>query len=476
MYAEAIAGRLQKLENQDCINTFASTYQTTHKHVILVTQRNASAPPPGPYTTELEVFQKQPEGCEADPYAWICGSPFGSTCPAQGDSRCSDSFKEINPSTWRPLQASVEYCLAEIIQPNCQLRFIPRLAWVVIAFNIAKAIILFLTWWTLQEQPLLTVGDAVSSFLKRQDSKTNNIEWFEKHQVEEWQMIPTVRIADRESLTSRPTKLRREHWSRAVSKSRWIGTFVLFFLLVGIAAGLLIYGLTTYQSQVRSLILSKFSTTDPRTFIQGWGVKTVIENVLVSNTPQVLLSLIYLLYNNLFTGMMLGVEWNDFASERKGLRVSETPTGSQRSTYFLQLPYRWALPLMLLSAALHWLCSQSIYLVSISTVPNNPSIEPASELVTCGFSPPAILVTLSVGVIMMMVALLVGRKRYANIMPIAGSSSLAISAACHPPTHEDGQEAAFLPVQWGRIEVDDRNGNSTEKFSFSSLEVYPVIR
>ena len=46
--------------------------------------------------------------------------------------------------------------------------------------------------------------------------------------------------------------------------------------------------------------------------------------------------------------------------------MSNVAKGAQRSEYFLQLPYRFALPIMLYSGFLHWLCSQSFFLVSIS--------------------------------------------------------------------------------------------------------------
>lgn len=42
---------------------------------------------------------------------------------------------------------------------------------------------------------------------------------------------------------------------------------------------------------------------------------------------------------------------------RKGLRVTQ-PHGYQRSSYFLQLPYRWSLPLIVISGTLHWLLSR----------------------------------------------------------------------------------------------------------------------
>lgn len=105
-------------------------------------------------------------------------------------------------------------------------------------------------------------------------------------------------------------------------------------------------------------------------FIQGCSIPSfdipgLLSNTFIANFPQVLPSMIYFTYNSLFTSLLLGAEWSSYARERKGLRVVAHPSGKQRATYFLQLPVRWAVSLMILSAIFHWLCSQNIFLVSI---------------------------------------------------------------------------------------------------------------
>lgn len=57
-------------------------------------------------------------------------------------------------------------------------------------------------------------------------------------------------------------------------------------------------------------------------------------------------------------------EWAQFASTRRTLRVSK-PQGQQRSTYWLQLPYRYSVPLMGAMVLLHWLMSRGLFLASI---------------------------------------------------------------------------------------------------------------
>lgn len=84
--------------------------------------------------------------------------------------------------------------------------------------------------------------------------------------------------------------------------------------------------------------------------------------VLFANMFQVVVSALYLLYNNLPTVMLVASEWNDFISDRKTLRLS-APQGIQRSRYFLSLPCRYSVGLMTCSGLLHWLISQSVFVV-----------------------------------------------------------------------------------------------------------------
>jgi hypothetical protein len=207
-----------------------------------------------------------------------------------------------------------------------------------------------------------------------------------------------------------------------------------------ILISLFFFGLFGHNISSSDLMRLGIGTVDPRSFIYGWGIPTegipgLISNVFVANSPQPILSTIYYTYNSLFTCFMLGSEWNGYGSVRKGLRVSGVPRGAQRTSYFLQLPYKWALPLMVLSGTLHWLVSQSIFLVSVQF---DHGVEEGDgdfdEYLTCGYSPPAILATILVGMTMIGGAILMGRRTFRNAgMPIAGSCSASISACCHLP-------------------------------------------
>lgn len=115
--------------------------------------------------------------------------------------------------------------------------------------------------------------------------------------------------------------------------------------------------------------------TDPRTMLES-NFHTVMENALVAKIVQVVVSMIHLLYNSLFTWMLLGYEWATYAHQRKSLRVSGMQEAEQRSTYFLSLPYKFAIPLIVMNRVLHWLTSQSIFFVALE-------VRHPSTLVAC---------------------------------------------------------------------------------------------
>ena len=196
---------------------------------------------------------------------------------------------------------------------------------------------------------------------------------------------------------------------------------------------------------------------DARTFI-SWSLPTegavgVLSNIFMANLPQLILSTVYYTYNGLLTCFFLSYEWDQFSRQRKGLRVSQCPQRAQRTTYFLQLPYRFAFPLLTFSAFLHWLCSQSIFLVSIAVndAKNDGDIVKFS---TCGYSPLAILGMTIMGIFMILVAFTVGNREFKSRAPAVGSCSASISAMCHVPKEESGEEAAYLPVKWGVTNFD----------------------
>jgi hypothetical protein len=164
------------------------------------------------------------------------------------------------------------------------------------------------------------------------------------------------------------------------------------------------------------------------------------------NLPQLILSMCYLALNNICTFLATAEEWNNFALTRKGLRVSR-PVGEQRSTYFLQLPYRLAIPLMITSGTLHWLLSQSFFLVRVDFFQRDSDTSSGESISACGFSSFSLLIFFVLGFLMLCAIAWLLARRMQQRMPIAASCSLVISAACHPV--KDEIDVHIKKIRWG---------------------------
>lgn len=193
--------------------------------------------------------------------------------------------------------------------------------------------------------------------------------------------------------------------------------------------------------------------------------------VLVANLPQFLISLLYLLYNDLFTRMQLGREWTSYSQRHRPLRVT-APTGEQVSQHFLQLPFMYSIPLMIIMIVLHWLVSQSLFLTLIAHyryVPGSPPSGGDVEYSGLGYSAYGIFLSLVVGALMILALWLYAAiLRYPRAMPLARCNSAAISAACH--RHDWDTDAARKRVRWGSIGTDPSTGVAHASFSSGPVD------
>lgn len=186
------------------------------------------------------------------------------------------------------------------------------------------------------------------------------------------------------------------------------------------------------------------------------ATQTFLETVLLANAPQLLFSFLYYLYNGLLTCMSVAEEQSHHGVARKPLRVS-APVGNQRSTWFLSLPYRYGVPLIICSGLLHWLISQAMFFVRVLMYNNDGSVDIASSASRVGFSPIGIILAFTLASILVVVLVAIGFiNRFPGgerAMPLISTCSAAITAACHAP--EDDKDAYLLPVRWGVISLDD---------------------
>ncbi|KAL3448253.1 hypothetical protein BJX65DRAFT_275360 [Aspergillus insuetus] len=474
------ATSLEKLPVQDCIDAYATSFQSKYGSLVLISD-DFNAENSSVNRVYSQQVPSSTDDIEIDPYQWICDQQRGILL----EEPCSHYLSGIRSGdSWVVYGYTVDYCLADIEGEKCTLEFSLPLAIAVIGANFVKAVLIVLATILLRGVPLLTVGDAIASFLRSPDKLTEGncllsresvalkstqkkVAWLSAKMLKTATFLTSklghlgVKISDKLTLGSyssphqhcpdEPVMYHAEpkrRWS-SLSLTRWVICLFTYTSTLILCVALLIYGVTRIDDQ-SGLWTSGLASINTKTMIDtlNWP-GGLIPNTLIANTPQLIFSVLYFMCNAILTNMALAAEWDRFAIIRKGLRVSTPPQGHQRRTHFLSLPYRYGVPLIGLSALLHWLISQSIFLVRI-VVYTNGDREPSGDTMTVGYSPPAIVIGVCVGVLLPVGLLLAGRRRFQSGMPVAGSCSLAIAAACHPRSKEtESEETEYNRLKWG---------------------------
>ncbi|KAF1928320.1 uncharacterized protein M421DRAFT_63465 [Didymella exigua CBS 183.55] len=480
LWSQSRNGSLDRLEPAQCLTDYAKTLQSNRRNLLLVMDNaQASASPRNSnlsYTNNPDTFLYgnffATDGAlpvfAPDSYSWICSGLDNDT-----NTPCANRLGQISPDTWtvggydygRKYAWPVKYCLSEPAVSRCRLQFTPTIAAIVTVLNLFKALLMWFVIYSTKEDPLLTMGDAVASFLDERDPTTVRSSLISLHDCK----------ADYDA-GAKPWRDQRTRWKDTTSRLRRGVTLGLFATALLVIINLLVWGTKAIARNAsigpNAIFALGFGTIDTRALIYGDFPTDMISLVLIANLPQVILSFLYFAYNGTFTAMLLGYEWTSYAYKRKGLRVSHVPSGLQRSTYFLQLPYRFGIPLVVLSGTLHWLVSQSIFVVALDQYDRTGVYN--DSRISCGYSPVAMLVVVVLGIFMVATVVGFGYIPYRSGMPLAGSCSLAISAACHPDEDTKGESTTTSEekLQWG---VASTSTDGIGHCAFSSREVGPLV-
>lgn len=302
--------------------------------------------------------------------------------------------------------------------------------------------------WRQRQPTFVTFGDALSSWLIEPDMAT-------KEGPSTKMRIPERKRETRNMRLLRPLDAT---CMAAISVRRWATAMIICSsAVVASALGLALSLSMLSETSDDNIMTAGFGTVNTNMVFRR--SRDLATSVIVTNTPQMIWSFVYLLYNALLTNMHLTHELSAYKVRRKPLRVT-TPYGQQRKSYWLQLPFSYGIPLIVTSALVHWLISQAVFLVHVEGDETKSIMSPAPMLVI-------LVITLC----MMLLAIGLGfRKLPGGPMPVAASCSFALAAAAHRPPYD--VDAAVLPVKWGKVmELGDR----ARDCCFTSREVEEVV-
>ncbi|MCJ1379465.1 hypothetical protein MMC17_002566 [Xylographa soralifera] len=452
-------GSLVKMNNADCISTYYTSVVSDYQNVLLVTNAYNS-------TDSILAINPQPVGTMRGSVclnSFFCGNNIDAANPTNWTFdvfSSSEAFFPLSAFHGAGLRVPVNYCLVQPAKPAYTVGLSRVLLGFVIICNIVKFACLISTLILTTQDPLVTVGDAIASFLQSGNPNTWHgplsvvqVRTMRHGQKWQWLTIP--------SMSWTPTQ---HFWFAAASKRRWISNPHLARHPDSPNQKVHFAWLRNWSLTFGVLNLDSLLFTTPMSLIAA---------TLLTNTPQILLSLLYVGYNALFTTMFLSAEYLSYATTRKPLRVSR-PAGMQRSTYYLQLPYRYSIPLLCGFAGLHWFVSQTIFLAKIDIVDPSGVVEDGKSLIGPAWGPVGMVGTVGLGGVLTLLLFICACRRYGPGMPVAGSCSAAISAACHRADKES-VNVVLQPLMYGVLAHERGASKETLRVGFSAGKVTKLV-
>ena len=191
---------LERLEKRDCILKYGGLLSKNSNVLAVSFTSNAT-------DSILDVDYIEEAILSYD--SWICAFDHTAQILSSG---CNINTASNNAQRWTFRGHQIEYCLSQPAQEYCTLQFSLPIILIVIICNLGKMIGMISIVLKEKSEPLITLGDAISSFLNDPDPTTKNMCLADKNVFRKtgWQTTKTIWIPS------------RHRWFRAASLNRWI--------------------------------------------------------------------------------------------------------------------------------------------------------------------------------------------------------------------------------------------------------------
>ena len=223
---QANAKTYARLDPETCIKAYGSGYVSTYANVLLVTND----------TVSRNVLNWRPSegGTDLGSDTWICdGLGGGSRAGCDVEALVADAADWKSPGYSVILAANesclpyntdqmyrIDHCLAQETPEFCSVFISVPLLAAVIACNVIKLACFLIALLGLHLNPLITVGDAVQSFLSRPDKTTVGFGLLD---------AVTIGLWTKAMIGQGPVVVGQEPWrpqtrrgSAAISRRRWL--------------------------------------------------------------------------------------------------------------------------------------------------------------------------------------------------------------------------------------------------------------
>jgi hypothetical protein len=210
LHEKALNGALVKYDPAACMAEYAVPFVSKVRNVLLVSTDN------DPTNNVLQSYFWD-AGFEV-PFYWICGDGYSPDPYRDKETPCTLSIATSGAATWTVMSHPISYCMVEPVVEECRLSFSLEIMLIVIVANMTKATIMILTYWKLNTPTLVTIGDAIASFLDKPDPTTAGICLSTREDIRKgkWKNEAAKRWVPK-----------RHFWFKAASIKRWLTCNIL---------------------------------------------------------------------------------------------------------------------------------------------------------------------------------------------------------------------------------------------------------
>ena len=170
-----------KLDSKNCVDTYSAPIISTNSDLILVSDYAGFSN--SVVTSNSVVWYRQDQfsqliyGASDDAFCFLglCDGTGAVIDPQNLSFNMSQLLSEtgynfVNATT--PGFSSINYCFSKRVKEHCKLQFSLAILIVVIVCNMMKTVSMTIIMWKKGPEPLVTLGDAIASFLDQPDVAT----------------------------------------------------------------------------------------------------------------------------------------------------------------------------------------------------------------------------------------------------------------------------------------------------------------
>ncbi|GAB7336524.1 hypothetical protein MBLNU13_g09801t1 [Cladosporium sp. NU13] len=389
---------------------------------------------------------------------WVCDAYNEEGWPYY----CSAEWAHTFADNWKIKQepfgfVHVQYCLVSDdvrLSSKSEVNYNADILVLLCVLTGLDTLIIFYVAMRHNQHTIVQLGDAVAEALQRNTiprEESGNDSSFSENEARNAMKVKNMDIfhvsVSPRLLKMADNKLRPTLTSTHAPQSMMIGLFIAAALLVATLMHLkgqrlptdlpFLFSQGVGRPQSHSLVGGILAASGAVSRAWRFG------HILFANSFQVLVSFLYLFYNNILTRQVAANEFLGFLdadNDRKALRVSSPKNSEQRSSYFLSLPWRYAIPQMITFMLLHWLVSQSIFIVLTSawTIAPEPAPVPNDNATRLGFSCAGIFLVLIVATTLVLGTHGTGTNATAN-------RPSSVEVQCTPTPSYIGRAATIMP-------------------------------